>query len=259
MLAPLSLIGTALDFTRKQPVLRQILFWLTGLPFFMVLVLLHLLEPKERNPWPSLTLAPGMRLLAMTIIGILLLIAAWGNVANLIVARRRIKSAAGRNRTSFSAARSEALRYLMPYMTIEILRYIPIIGLAFIAMSLPQISSLAQVIVAILFLTVILLWNTLMIFAPIALVCEERNLRSALTRSYATARQKILSLTATLLVLHVLLSILVVLPGLAMMQGLMTIDGRLLLVADGIIVLAMGLQSLLETIAVVELFARVRE
>lgn len=126
--SPFALIGSAWGFYRKQPVLNEIAFWLFFLPVaavdaFQGVVGMASIVGAQDIEEVTISSMNGMEV-AMTIplVAVVLYFMFWGQACTLMVSKRMLSSPAGRTRTSFSAVRAQAKKYIAPLFLTEVLR-----------------------------------------------------------------------------------------------------------------------------------------
>ncbi|UPA22448.1 hypothetical protein K8942_05365 [Candidatus Peribacteria bacterium] len=116
-----TLIGNAWAFAKKQSVLMQVAIWLMFLP----MIGMNELSSFMADPALKMDAANGAPiLLSALFILILSVILVWGIACVLLIGSRQLGSSSGRSRTSFSAVRTEARRFLIPLILTGILRNI---------------------------------------------------------------------------------------------------------------------------------------
>lgn len=113
-------------FYRKHSVLNQIMLWLLALPIAAMLIGDEFIAPFTQGATLSDVIrgnARGVFVIAKFLFGIALtIVIVWGNASVLTVAKRIVKSQAGRARTSFGSVRKEAKRIIWPLIFTEVLR-----------------------------------------------------------------------------------------------------------------------------------------
>ncbi len=127
MLSPFAIIGQALSFYKKQPVLNEIAFWLMFLPVATVDALGGLvgtayaqdfmIDATEISQMTAMEIAIAIPIFVFVVYFFL-----WGQASTLIVAKRLVSSPAGRTRTSFKAVRKQAKKYIAALFLTELLR-----------------------------------------------------------------------------------------------------------------------------------------
>lgn len=122
-----SLIGSAWQFYRKQPVLNIVLFWLLFLPPSIFDLVTVFAESAVAQGIEAADLAQLKSVdFALTVLAVVFLIyfTIWGQASVLVIGKRIISSPAGRNRTSFKAVRSQARKFIGPLLLTGVLRFI---------------------------------------------------------------------------------------------------------------------------------------
>ncbi len=124
MKGPLSLIGTAWIFARKQPSLAGVILWLLLLPGAAVNMFVTLLDWNINDGAETLAPEEHATLILVTIVGLVILsiLMVWGGACVLIIGRKLVHSPAGRKRTSIRAIMQEARVFIIPLLLTGILR-----------------------------------------------------------------------------------------------------------------------------------------
>ena len=171
-----ALFPQALAFLRKQPVFASIALWLLAVPYTLADITRELLE---RGGWqtgffPSAGPQDSQRLNALPLIIAInlavLLLHAWADSANLIVARRLLKKNVGRARTSFKAVARQARPFIVPIILTSIL-WVCQLGLGLVFLIIPGVII-----------------GTRTFFFPMATVAEGKLYRASLRRSTEVVR-----------------------------------------------------------------------
>lgn len=125
MSSPLTIIASAWNFYKKQPVLNEIAFWMFFLPIAFIDALVGIAETVSAQGETGIDLETmtAMEIVIMIpIVLVLLFFLFWGQACVLTVCKRMVASPAGRNRTSFKAVRSQAKKFIGALFLTEILR-----------------------------------------------------------------------------------------------------------------------------------------
>lgn len=164
-------IGTSWDFYKSQSVLRAVLFWLLMIPLALLLATGDIfVEEALLREYTMESVLEGSRS-AMPLIGFLFvqialgIVMLWGIACVLLVGKRLMQTRAGRTRTSFSIVRKEAGRFVGNLFLTDILRTCFIF-----------FWSLLLIVPGIIYFV-----RTF--FFAIAIVCEGKGYRDALTQS----------------------------------------------------------------------------
>ncbi|HCI03300.1 MAG: hypothetical protein CL969_00195 [Euryarchaeota archaeon] len=118
-----SIIGSAWDFYKKQPVLNSILLWMLILPFtgmYIVEGSIGINETLGEFAWRETDLRPLLLIGAAEFL--LTIIIIWGIASITVVGKRLLTSKAGRNRSSFTVVRKEGSKYIVNMFLTGILR-----------------------------------------------------------------------------------------------------------------------------------------
>lgn len=258
MSAALLYISEAWNFFRKQPVLNDVLLWLLFLPsllgVFSRFAIQHINGTWGLDPSPMEMLLDGF----VQIIAVLWI--SWGVAAVLLVAKRIVKSPAGRSRTSFATVRSQAGKLLIPLVLTTLLRecvsllystpYIVAFFAVALAMNLQEehlILSVALMLTPLLFFTIMYRLKTSL--ANVVLVCEKKEYRAALRRSAEVARGKLGFLFGVQLGVGVLLMLAVFTVIQIVEIAATSLDGRLSVLTDIVSAVGSAFFTLLFTLA----------
>lgn len=179
-----ALINESWSFSRKQPVLLQVGFWLLFVPMLVMNLLSSYLKTAEQtitneNIGP-ITLAI-LSILALTVIVM------WGTACLFVVGGRLLAAKSGRNRTSFKAVRTEAMKAIIPLLLTNILRGI-----------FTLLWTILLIIPGIIYAL-----NTA--FYGVTVVLEGVGYRAALKRSNTLMKGKKASIYTTIILLSILL------------------------------------------------------
>ncbi|MDO8648489.1 MAG: hypothetical protein Q7R81_01775 [Candidatus Peregrinibacteria bacterium] len=246
MPSPSSLIGSAWEFYRSQPALNTVVFWLLFIPFTVMNFLTRLITPipleGPTSPWQgALQHTVPVVILLLLALAALGIVATWGIACILLVGKRMLKTRAGRSRTSFRAVRHQAAKYILPLVLTGILRG-----------CFTFFWTLLLVIPGIIY-------SIRTSFYSIVVVCEGKAYRTALKRSKDAVKGYTWQVFFRLFALGILLY----LPANLLASGveliIQGVDARLLPIAD---IIGSGLTSLatmLFTLAVIPLYAWLRE
>ncbi len=190
MKGPLSLIGTAWAYARKQPSLTGVTLWLLLVPGAIVNIGTTLLE--WNSDAGAGTLAPEqhatLTLLLIVILVVVAVIMVWGGACVTVIGRKLVHSRAGRKRSSIRAIMQEARVFIIPLLLTSILR------------------SCFALLWSLLFVIPGIIYSIRTAFYAIVIVTEDMAYRSALKRSSALVRghtwQVLWRLAAILIVLY---------------------------------------------------------
>lgn len=126
MLSPFAILGQALSFYKKQPVLNEIAFWLMFLPVATIDALGGLTDTAYAQGFANAQALSGMTpmeiAIAIPIFVVIVYFFILGQACTLMVAKRLVSSPAGRTRTSFKAVRNQAKKYVAALFMTELLR-----------------------------------------------------------------------------------------------------------------------------------------
>jgi uncharacterized membrane protein len=171
-----SLIGTAWDFYKSQPVLNAVLFWLMVLP---MTALFFLSEFQATDPyfteatWESILAgqtSPDILIVTVFLNIVLIIILLWGVASCTLVGKRLLQSRAGRARTSFKVVRKEAKCFIGNIFITSILR------------------SCFTLFLALLLIVPGVIYHIRTVFYFIAIVCEGKSYRGALSHSKSVVK-----------------------------------------------------------------------
>jgi uncharacterized membrane protein len=121
---PLTLIGTAWIFARKQPSLAGVTVWLLLLPGAALNMLSTLLDWNTNDGAGSLAPEEHATLTLLAIVGLIVvsILMVWGGACVIVIGRKLVHSPAGRKRTSIRAIMQEARVFIIPLLLTGILR-----------------------------------------------------------------------------------------------------------------------------------------
>ncbi len=258
MSAALLYLSEAWNFFRKQPVLNDVLLWLIFLPSllgtFSRFAIQNINGTWGLRPAPVEMLLDGFVQLAA------LLWVCWGIAAVLLVAKRIVKSPAGRSRTSFATVRSQAGRLLIPLVLTSLLREcvalfysLPYIVAFFAVAFALRLEEEHHILLAALALTPLLffaiVYRLKTSLANVVLVCEKKEYRAALRRSAEIARGKLWRLFGAQLGvgLFLMLAIITVIVGVEVIAT--SLDSRLSVLTDIVSAVGSAFCTLLFTLA----------
>lgn len=171
-----SLMGTAWDFFRSQPVLNTVLVWLLVLPMSGMFAVadLQMSHPALKNATLQAVLYQGadpMPFLGVAFLQLLLtVLLLWGIACVLLVGRKLLQNRAGRARTSFAVVRQEAGHYVATLLLTDILR------------------ACATILWGLLLIVPGIIYFIRTFFFYIAIVCEGQGFRDALRQSNAVVK-----------------------------------------------------------------------
>ena len=211
-----SLIGSAWDFYKSNPVLNIVTFWLLFLPMLLLDILDRFLMETE-----------DMWLLAFVIVIVLSLVIVWGQACVLTLGKKLLGGKGGSKSVTFAKLRGDASKLIVPLFFTEIL-----------------------------FSCITLLWALLLIipgiiygvragFYPIVIATEGKAYREALQKSYKVVHGNTWTAFWYLLGLGITVFIPVILPLSFLEKVIETFDARLL-IASAIIM--NGISSVVVTL-----------
>lgn len=126
MSSPFAIISTAWGFYRKHPMLNEIAFWLFFLPVGAIDALGGLIGTVEAQEAGMIVngmdVSPTDLVIMLPLIVVLVYLMIWGQACVLVVAKRMLAGQAGRTRTSFSAVRKQARKFISALFLTELLR-----------------------------------------------------------------------------------------------------------------------------------------
>ncbi|MBI3336947.1 hypothetical protein HYZ98_05300 [Candidatus Peregrinibacteria bacterium] len=233
-----SIIGTAWEFQRRQPILVIVLFWLIILPLTGQSIVMRFMT--SASGMMTMEVSPQF---VIGWLGILLfqLILLWGTACVLLIGGRLLSHNAGRSRSSFRAVHSQALTFVIPLFLTGILR--------------ACITSLWTL----LFIIPGIIYQVRTVFYALITVCEKTPYRAALTKSKELVRGQTWRVCKYLLGL----SILTFIPAylLSTIASLMidAVDSRFLPITDLIDGTVNGIALLFFTLSIVILYRDIQK
>ncbi|PIR52930.1 hypothetical protein COU76_04100 [Candidatus Peregrinibacteria bacterium CG10_big_fil_rev_8_21_14_0_10_49_10] len=171
-----SLIGTAWDFKKSQPVFRAVLFWLLFLPMLCLFVLSDYIanEPYFSSAtWEDVatgTVNPHLLIGTLFLQILIVVLLLWGIASVTLVGKRLVQSRAGRARTSFKTVRRQAAHLVTNLFLTSILRG-----------CITLLWSLLLVVPGIVY-------SVRTFFYFVAILCEGKGYREALNQSSKVVR-----------------------------------------------------------------------
>lgn len=124
MSSPFIIIGDAWAFYRKQPVLNAVAFWLFFAPSAVFDAVGGFMQTVYAQDSAAVAgqISPIEIAISIPLLIAFIYLSLWGQACVLTIGKRMISSPAGRNRTSFSAVREQAQKYIFPLFVTEIVR-----------------------------------------------------------------------------------------------------------------------------------------
>ena len=270
--AALPMLKEAWLFFWKQPALLRVSLWMMALTGFFSTVLGRVADTSDKLS----TSSPGIFLaqndpdaLFVGFMGILLaLVALWGECGMMVVGRRMIGARSGRTRTSFSSVLKEAAPFVRPVLFCELVILAMIAVPIFVLWAIYSSSAAIQQIAdtpnfGLLFLAFVILTGliagTYLIFGPISIVCDDKKTsRGALRYSIALVRGKFWT-TLKCLIIFGFLAFLPAMVTEMLIENVPLYGTWLILSADFLVSVLMGLGTAIAYLAIVLLYGKLRD